>query len=382
VNTFISKRNQVYPILWHGRAAVEKWFDCLGDWVSETGTYAALWGRVPVAEILESAPGRLVTSFLPGQTLLDELQREENTAFSPAPWEQLSDWLIRCQQAYGKLPPDGNLRNYLWDGEQVTAVDLECYQERDIQEYSAELIAYLLGYSSEKMAAAKSAADLIASRFSTEEHAVKNARRRLLRKRHTASMHPASGIILAGGRSSRMGRDKAFLELAGIPLLEWQIRKLKLLGIQDIIISGDISAGGARPIKDIYPDRGPLGGLHACLQRAKNSQCLVLAVDTPLVPLSALVRLCRAHQQGVTLLSHASNQEPLIGVYDRTLAPAIEQLIKKQGAPIYELERYTSWTTISYKGPPCLLQNSNTPKDFKTVCEIVDAYAKQGISLF
>ena len=63
-----------------------------------------------------------------------------------------------------------------------------------------------------------------------------------------------SGIVLAGGRSSRMGTDKAGLSFRGMTLLEWQVSKLQRLGIEEIIISG------SRGVRDVFPGRGPLGG--------------------------------------------------------------------------------------------------------------------------
>lgn len=107
-----------------------------------------------------------------------------------------------------------------------------------------------------------------------------------------------SAILLAGGKSSRMGRDKAALPFRGMTLVEWQVQKLRGLGIEDIMLSGcRRSVEGTRTFLDECPDRGPLGGLHACMKRALHPDCLVLSVDVPLVPPQALAELVRVHRE-------------------------------------------------------------------------------------
>ncbi|MBR3585763.1 MAG: NTP transferase domain-containing protein, partial [Oscillospiraceae bacterium] len=79
-----------------------------------------------------------------------------------------------------------------------------------------------------------------------------------------------SGIVLAGGFSKRMGTDKAELKLGGMTLLELQVRKLQQIGITDIMVSGyGKPVEGTRAIEDIYPHKGPMSGIHACLKAAK-----------------------------------------------------------------------------------------------------------------
>lgn len=75
-------------------------------------------------------------------------------------------------------------------------------------------------------------------------------------------------------------------------------------GLQDIMLSGENCPAlpGARVIPDEYNGKGPLGGLHACLRAAQNPACLVVSVDTPLIPAAALAHLCQAHSGGVTVL--------------------------------------------------------------------------------
>lgn len=117
------------------------------------------------------------------------------------------------------------------------------------------------------------------------------------------------------------------------------------------------------------------------MQEARHPRCLVLGVDTPLVPVSALAHLCRLHQQGVTVLECRGHQEPLIGVYDSHLSSAIEPLIVDYGAPVWTLEHQTTWQTFSYQGPEVFLKNCNTPRDYAAICDTMDSYIGCGITL-
>ncbi|WP_367272308.1 molybdenum cofactor guanylyltransferase [uncultured Dysosmobacter sp.] len=117
-------------------------------------------------------------------------------------------------------------------------------------------------------------------------------------------------------------------------------------------------------IPDKFPDRGPLGGLHACLRAAKHAQCLVLSVDVPLVPCSVLSHLCGTHTEDVIVLRHAGKIEPLIGIYDKSLCDVIAQLISNGGVSVQKLADCTAWTFFDYVGPEVFLQNCNTPEEF------------------
>ena len=183
-----------------------------------------------------------------------------------------------------------------------------------------------------------------------------------------------SGIVLAGGLSRRMGQNKAELRLNGKTFLEIQVEKFRVLGVEDIMLSG---AGcpalpGARVIPDEYTGRGPLGGLHACLRAARNPSCLVVSVDVPLSPVSALAQLCRAHSGGVTVLRHGDLEEPLIGVYDRAVAEDIAALLDSGKGAVRTLKGTVGWSYFDYPGPEELLVNCNTPEDFAAAKRLAD----------
>lgn len=344
--------------------------------------YAALSGNLPVPEILDSRPGFLALEYQPYGTMLDLLEEQEKGSFAPEPWEALASWLRLCHQLYGKLPSEGNLRNFLWNAKhcQIIGLDLESYRTCALSAFGAVLIAALMEYRPADTPVKQQAAHMLAEEWGVSEPAIAAERQSLRARRGMCRAQKLSGIVLAGGESSRMGRNKVQLPLLGKTLLQWQVEKLRALGIQDIMISGEgcDALPDTRVIPDQFPHRGPLGGLHACLRAARHPQCLVLSVDAPLVPVSALAHLCRCHSRGVTVLRHAEKQELLIGVYDSTLSETISEMIVERGAPAWALSEKVALQCFDYLGPEVLLKNCNTPQDFCEVREIAMEYAERG----
>jgi molybdenum cofactor guanylyltransferase len=98
-----------------------------------------------------------------------------------------------------------------------------------------------------------------------------------------------SAYILAGGRSSRMGRDKALVELAGKPLIAHAVTKLRRITPAVHILSNNPAlAPHARLVPDLHPDTGPIGGIEAALAHSTSHWNLILPVDVPFLPTSFL----------------------------------------------------------------------------------------------
>lgn len=175
-----------------------------------------------------------------------------------------------------------------------------------------------------------------------------------------------SAAVLAGGRSTRMGRDKAALRLNGRSLAEHQTEKLKALCLTDLMLSGWPEAtAGARFVPDVLPARGPLSGIHACLCAAMYDAVLFLSVDVPLVPAEALQSLLDAHRGGITLLSADGVPQPLIGVYDRSLRAEAEAILRSENTAVRRLFEQHPPRLVPYKGDIALLRNCNTPADYE-----------------
>jgi molybdopterin-guanine dinucleotide biosynthesis protein A len=138
-----------------------------------------------------------------------------------------------------------------------------------------------------------------------------------------------TAFVLAGGKSSRMGSDKAFLRLGDETLLS---QALKLAGnvAEAVWIVGDAKklAAFGRVVEDVYRDRGPLGGIHAALSGSTTEVNVMLAVDLPFVTQKLLqYLLSRALESGamVTVPRTGSGFQPLGAVYRRGFAEVAGQ---------------------------------------------------------
>ena len=261
-------------------------------------------------------------------------------------------------------------------------LDLESFRPNALTACGTALCAAILEYAPVGTPVKEQTADLLAALLGVPADVVQEERQALRTRRERRTSEPISGIILAGGASKRMGQNKAQLSLLGKSLLLRQVEKMQALGIGDILLSGsDLpTVSGTRTIPDIYPGRGPLGGLHACLQAAKYPRCLVLSVDVPLVPLAALHHMCRAHVGGVTVLGHEGKQEPLIGVYDREASRHMEALIREGSAPVRALQEIVPWHIWEYYGPEDLLMNCNTPQEFTRLEALAQQYVAEQVA--
>jgi molybdopterin-guanine dinucleotide biosynthesis protein A len=142
----------------------------------------------------------------------------------------------------------------------------------------------------------------------------------------------AAGFILAGGRSSRFGADKAFVEIGGRTLLERGIETMRSV-CDTVAIVGDPAkfAGYGPVVSDIYRDCGPLGGIHGALLGSTAELNLVMAVDMPLVTadlLAFLLRTASASDAVVVVPRTTSGFQPLCAVYRRSFAVCAEKALR------------------------------------------------------
>ncbi|PKB15846.1 molybdenum cofactor guanylyltransferase [Flavobacterium sp. 5] len=133
-----------------------------------------------------------------------------------------------------------------------------------------------------------------------------------------------TAIILAGGKSERMGTDKGLLDLNGKPFITHICDALKpIVGSNILIISSnkEYDAFGYTRVEDIIENKGPVGGLYSALNASKTKVNLVLSVDVPFVSTELLEWLVASHDETfmVTQTTIGDKTSPLVGVYDRSM---------------------------------------------------------------
>jgi molybdopterin-guanine dinucleotide biosynthesis protein A len=146
-------------------------------------------------------------------------------------------------------------------------------------------------------------------------------------------MAEITAFVLAGGQSSRMGRDKAFIELEGRTLLTHALDLLKQVTC-DVHILGSKAQFEAHGVvvEDQFPNCGPLGGIHAALRSSLAPLNLILAVDMPFVRaefLQYLAALARKSSAIATVPRAAGNWQPLCAIYRPAFADFAETALKR-----------------------------------------------------
>jgi len=142
-----------------------------------------------------------------------------------------------------------------------------------------------------------------------------------------------AAFIMAGGKSTRMGADKAFVKLDGRTLLERALELARSVN-GDVRIVGDPVkfAAFAPVVEDVFRGCGPLGGIHAALRASSADLNLMLAVDVPFVSRALLLYLIErarsAQDTAVTVPRVGGGWQPLCAVYRREFADAAEAALQ------------------------------------------------------
>ncbi|MCA9924746.1 MAG: molybdenum cofactor guanylyltransferase, partial [Anaerolineales bacterium] len=138
--------------------------------------------------------------------------------------------------------------------------------------------------------------------------------------------------INAGGKSSRMGTDKSFIPFGGKPLIEHIIKRVRPLADELILITNKPDA--YRYLKlpifgDIYPEHGPLAGIHTAVTHATHPHTLIVACDMPwLNPDLLTYMIAQRKSADIIVPRWGKFPEPLHAIYSKACLPAIEENLK------------------------------------------------------
>ena len=190
-------------------------------------------------------------------------------------------------------------------------------------------------------------------------------------------------LLLAGGRNARMGTVKAELLYEGKTFLEHMLDKARQLGIQKFYISGYESPNKTiQSVSDHYKDRGPLGGLHACMKQINTPFCLVVPVDAPKLSVEILEDLLIFHEKNrdglkgereIPLLWHHGERiEPLIAVYPVNAAEEIEEVIREKSAPVFRALDRTGYECFHREMEEEQIINVNTPELYEELLKSIE----------
>jgi molybdenum cofactor guanylyltransferase len=183
-------------------------------------------------------------------------------------------------------------------------------------------------------------------------------------------------VILVGGKSRRMGRDKLLIEVGGAPLLRRVYESLASRCAEVISVGGSgAPLGGARRVSDERAGgQGPLAGMEAGLAAARNRLIFVAAGDLPFLPAEFVSFLLeRLEERGVcaAVPRHGGRTHPLCAAYDRRILPRVRSALDGGVRSVREFLRdldqvyYVEEELRRFGNPDLFLMNVNSPRDLE-----------------
>jgi molybdopterin-guanine dinucleotide biosynthesis protein A len=195
-----------------------------------------------------------------------------------------------------------------------------------------------------------------------------------------------AAFILAGGKSTRMGTDKAFLEIGGRTLLSHAMGIAAAVA-PEVVIVGDGSKFSAfgRVVEDVYREQGPLAGIHAALLSSCSALNFMLAVDMPYVEanfVEYLISEAGRTRAVVTVPRLDRGWQPLCAVYRRNFAATAQQALRNRKNKIDALFSQVKTRTISQQDmvrlnfSDSMFHNLNSPADLSAPADVAKLVSK------
>lgn len=186
-----------------------------------------------------------------------------------------------------------------------------------------------------------------------------------------------TGVLLAGGKSRRMGEDKRYLVVGEQTLLERGLVVLRSIFQEVLVVIAQDSPPldiDARVVRDLVPDCGSLGGLYTGLTQATAPCIFVVACDMPFLDQAVIAQFTsRRATADIVMAKLAARLHPMHALYGKRCLPALEQMIRARQLKIQEMVSHAS-LRVRYVTEADLLtldpsgrsfQNVNTPADLE-----------------
>lgn len=190
--------------------------------------------------------------------------------------------------------------------------------------------------------------------------------------RMQSSDKEVTGIILAGGKSRRMGQDKGLIPYQGKSMVSYSIDLLSLF-CNRILISTSNPAYkefGIETVPDLHAELGPMGGLFSCLKVSETTLNICLPCDIPEMKPSVLQYLLQVSDGSSCIVPCTPLPEPLVSVYPATVLPVIGQLMNEGRYKMTDIfkhfpVKFIPMHEFQEENVKKLFSNINSPVDLK-----------------
>jgi len=184
------------------------------------------------------------------------------------------------------------------------------------------------------------------------------------------------GLVLAGGKSTRFGTDKAMASYEGTSLLERAVALLEKMSLRPVVVTregADHSFLKSPVLKDKLPEKGPLGGLYTALSLMDGTDFLVLTCDMPLLgPPLLSVLLSAYHEYRLTTVFRTGDGalQPFPGIYTASVYSIVrERLFRGELSLLGLLNAIAHKQVIHWQGEPHLFANVNRREDLNILSQ-------------
>lgn len=155
------------------------------------------------------------------------------------------------------------------------------------------------------------------------------------------------GLVLNGGKSTRMGTDKSALVLGDRPVLAHVIDTMERLTSIVVISQNRGDYPGYPTVMDHLNDAGPLSGLHAAMEEREEDWFIVAATDMPFVQPEVYTHLLRQRKDKAVIPSFDGLLQPMSGIYPRTMLDTLDRYLHQGGRSVRGLLETTGYTKVS-----------------------------------
>lgn len=183
-------------------------------------------------------------------------------------------------------------------------------------------------------------------------------------------MDDLSIYILAGGKSRRMGQDKGLIDLLGKPMIKHLLDRVSILNLPIKIVAHneDYKQFGFPVIKDIIPEKGPIGGLFTALSDAVSRYVLLMSCDMPFLRLEFINALIEQKKDNTIVISELHNKIlPFPGIYPVNLLQVIQLHLQNDRLKFQKFILNSAHMRLKleegYQNHLEIFQNINSPQD-------------------
>ena len=315
--------------------------------------------------------------YINGQTLSQLIDKDEHNL--PAVFDKLILWIRQFNSITKNIVLDDiNLKNFIYSDGKIYGIDFESWHYGDSTDnYSAVLAMIETAYFSntdEKIRLYTHIENYITDKTGLDrqifsDKATEITASIMLRRNAMKNIRQCDCVIIACGKSSRMGRPKGLLNYNGYTFIDHIIYNSAVFDIQ--YISADDNAYsrfGRELIGDKVKDTGPLGAIYSALNRCEKEYVFFIPCDMPFVNEESIFQLFDKMDTGADAIIFSADGRmfPTVGIYKKIVLPQVKKQINSGNYKLMELLNSVNTQYVEAKYPQ-QFKNINTPQDYSKI---------------